>query len=109
MTIAKMWKQCNPQSISGWMDKQNVCTEQWNLLSLRRKEILTHATTWGFPGGSLIKNLPASAGNARDSSSSPRLGGSPGEFHGQRSLVGYSPWVHKESDTTEHTCMLQHK
>ena len=24
-----------------------------------------------------------------------------GEFHGQRSLVGYSPWGHKESDTTE--------
>ena len=24
-----------------------------------------------------------------------------GEFHGQRSLVGYSPWDHKESDTTE--------
>ena len=23
------------------------------------------------------------------------------EFHGQRSLVGYSPWGHKESDTTE--------
>ena len=27
----------------------------------------------------------------------------PGEFHGQRSLAGYSPWVHKESDTTEAT------
>ena len=27
----------------------------------------------------------------------------PGEFHGQRSLVGYSPWGHKESDTTEAT------
>ena len=27
----------------------------------------------------------------------------PGEFHGQRSLVGYSPWGHKESDTTEVT------
>ena len=26
---------------------------------------------------------------------------SPGEFHGQRSLVGYSPQGHKESDTTE--------
>ena len=26
----------------------------------------------------------------------------PGEFHGQRSLAGYSPWGHKESDTTEH-------
>ena len=24
----------------------------------------------------------------------------PGEFHGQRSLVGYSPWGRKESDTT---------
>ena len=25
----------------------------------------------------------------------------PGDFHGQRSLVGYSPAGHKESDTTE--------
>ena len=25
----------------------------------------------------------------------------PGEFHGQRSLAGYSPWGHKESDMTE--------
>ena len=25
----------------------------------------------------------------------------PGEVHGQRSLLGYSPWGHKESDTTE--------
>ena len=25
----------------------------------------------------------------------------PGEFYGQRSLVGYSPWGHKESDTTK--------
>ena len=23
----------------------------------------------------------------------------PGESHGQRSLVGYSPWGHRESDT----------
>ena len=27
----------------------------------------------------------------------------PGESHGQRSLAGYSPWGHKESDTTEAT------
>ena len=26
---------------------------------------------------------------------------SPGEPHRQRRLVGYSPWGHKESDTTE--------
>ena len=26
----------------------------------------------------------------------------PGKFHGQRTLVGYSPWGHKELDTIEH-------
>ena len=32
-----------------------------------------------------------------------------GEFHGQRSLAGYKPWVCKESDMvemTEHTCVF---
>ena len=27
----------------------------------------------------------------------------PGESHGQRSLVGYRPWCHKEADMTEVT------
>ena len=69
----------------------------------------------GFPGGTVIKNLPANAGDARDvdlipgSGRSPGVGNGnplqflPGECHGQRSLVGYSPWGHKEWDTTEHT------
>jgi len=26
----------------------------------------------------------------------------PGKFHGQRILVGYSPWGHKELGVTEH-------
>ena len=52
--------------------------------------------------------------NAGDLGSIPGLGRSPGEgngnplqyyclekSHGQRSLVGYSPWGHIESDTTE--------
>ena len=30
---------------------------------------------------------------------------SPGESHGQGSLVGYSPWARKELDMTEHVCM----
>ena len=30
----------------------------------------------------------------------------PQKSHGQRSLVGYSRWGHKESDMTEHTCMV---
>ena len=26
------------------------------------------------------------------------------KFHGQRSLVSYSPWGHKELNTTENSC-----
>ena len=33
----------------------------------------------------------------------------PGRFHGQRSLVGYSPWFHKESDTTEQLSTQAHE
>ena len=32
----------------------------------------------------------------------------PGESHGQRSLVGYSPWGCKESDMTEHMSTHTH-
>ena len=28
----------------------------------------------------------------------------PGKSHGQRSPAAYSPWGHRELDTTEHTC-----
>ena len=62
----------------------------------------------GFPGGSVINNLPANAG---DVGSIPELGRFPGEgngnslqysflkiFYGQRSLTGYSPWGCKELD-----------
>ena len=31
-----------------------------------------------------------------------------GEFHGQRSLVGYSPWDHKELDITEQLSLHTH-
>ena len=57
-----------------------------------------------------------SACSAGDSSLTPGLGKAPwkrawqpilvflpGESHGQRSLVGYSPWGCQESDTTEAT------
>ena len=59
----------------------------------------------------VVKNLPANAGDLRDLGSIPGLGKSPGgglgnplqyscleKSHGQRSLVGYSPQGHKESD-----------
>ena len=68
----------------------------------------------GFPGGSLVKNLPANAGDARDKSSIPGSRRSPGIGNGnplQYSCLensmgrgawgGYSPWGHKESNMTE--------
>ena len=65
----------------------------------------------GFPGGSDGKEF---ACKIKDLSSIPGLGRFPGgghgnplqyscleNPHGQRSLVGYSPWGCKESDMTE--------
>ena len=64
----------------------------------------------GFPGGSVIKNLPANAG---DTESIPGLGRSPGKGNGNPLQYSYLeiPWteepggltvhgVAKESDTT---------
>ena len=63
----------------------------------------------GFPSGSVVKNPPAmqetqirSLGRENPlEKGMPTLVLLPGESHGQRSLVGYSPWGRKESDTTE--------
>ena len=66
---------------------------------------------YSIPGGAVVKNLSANAGNAGAPGSvfSRR---SPGEgndnplvfllvkSHGQRGLAGYSPWDHKQSDMT---------
>ena len=38
----------------------------------------------------------------------PTLGSLPGESHGQRSLAGYSPQGHKESDTNECACVCMY-
>ena len=61
----------------------------------------------------MVKNLLAGAGDVRDVGSIPGSGRFPGEGngnplrysclgnHAQRSLAGYSPQDHTESDTTE--------
>ena len=67
----------------------------------------------GFPGGAVVKNLPANAGDARDWFN-PWVGKMPwsrkwqpipvflpGKFHGQRNMEGC-----KESDMTEHACWV---
>ena len=80
---------------------------------------------WGFPGGSVVKNPPASAGDAGDMGLIPGLERSPGEKHGsplqysclenpvflsgessgQRSLAGYSSKSHEDQTwvSTQHT------
>ena len=59
----------------------------------------------------MVKNLPVDAGGSvrslgqgdplerRECLPTPIF--LPGKSHGQRSLVGYSLWVHKESDMAE--------
>ena len=62
----------------------------------------------------LVKNPRANEGDIIDAGSIPGLERSPGgeydnplqyscleNHHGQRSLAGYSPWGHKESDRAE--------
>ena len=69
----------------------------------------------------MVKKPPAKAGGTGDVSLIPVLGRSPGggngnplqyscleNPHGKRSLVGYSPWGHKELNTTERLSTAQH-
>ena len=70
------------------------------------KQIWLGNSTVTFPGGSVVRNPPANAGDARDTGSVPGSARSsvflPGEFHGQRNPCG-----HKKSDTTEHALLLE--
>ena len=69
--------------------------------------------TGAFPGGSVVKNLLANVGEARDVGSSPGLWRCPGEGNGNRlrysclgNLVTEEPGglQSKESDKAEHAC-----
>ena len=72
---------------------------------------MTSSRWLGFPGGSDGKGSACSAGDAGSIPGSGKIPWRrkwqptpvfvPGEFHGPRSLAGYSPWGCKESDMTE--------
>ena len=84
------------------------------------KHILTNTPlkiiiSWASQVALAVKNLPANSGDKRGEFNG-WVGKIPwrrareptpvfllGESHGQRSLVGYSPWGRKESDTIEVT------
>ena len=100
-------------------------TQRWNpgLLQCRQspyqlsyKGSLSHIDcVTNYPGCSVSKESACNAGDRGDAASTPGWRRSPGEgngnpfqyflpekSHGKRSLVGYSPWDHIESDMAEH-------
>ena len=99
-----------------YMEKPRTLNSQNSFEKIRMEDYLILRPTvklqWGCPGGSDGKESAYSVG---DPGSVPGLGRSrdwrrawqptpvflPGEFHGQWSLVGYSPWGLRESDMTE--------
>ena len=75
-----------------------------------KEEELSEMRLQGFPGGPDAKESDCNAGDPGSISGSERSWRRewlptpvflPGEFHGLRSLVGYSPDSHKGSDTTK--------
>ena len=115
-------------SINRWMEKENVVPIHNGIfLSLKKNEVQLVLVRWGsFPGGSVVKNPPAKKKKITTTCQDRRHKKCkfnlwvqkiplrrkrqpvpvflPEKFHGQRILVSYSPWSHKESDTNEHAC-----
>ena len=72
--------------------------------------LICPSAIWGFLLARMLKNLPAvqetqfqplGPEDPLEKRMVPTPGFLPGEFHGQRSLVGYHPWGRRESDTVE--------
>ena len=82
-------------------------------LSLYHLSVYTSSDLWSFPGWAVVKNPPVNAGDQEmrfypwvrkipwRRAWQPTPVFLPGKPHGQRSLVGYSPWGCKELDMTE--------
>ena len=92
------------------------------MLELHYFDYSSPSLSWTFQVALMVRNPPATAGRHKRFRFDPWVGKIPwrwesqpspvflpGESHRQRSLVGYSPWDHKELDTTErltHTHMF---
>ena len=99
----------NPMDRGAWQATVYGVAQNWTWLKQFSTAWYCKETKEGFPHGSVVKNPPASAGDRfdpwvgkipwkRKRQLSPVL--LPGKSHAQRSLVDYSPWGLKESDTT---------
>ena len=70
-------------------------TNEWTSASLVAQTVKLSACNAGGVFNSWVGKFPG----RKKWQSTPAL--LPGKSHGQRSLIGYSPWGRKESDTTE--------
>ena len=93
--------------------------KNWKRTSKEREKNSLFLNVTVTSGGTVVKNLPADAGNTGNMGSIPGLGRFPwrkkwqpiqyslhAKFHGQRSLAGYSPQDHKELDTAKPECTV---
>ena len=105
------WKWCLQETSSYKPD------DVWHKVGANGVVVLsTRKATGPFPGGTVVKNPPAFQKWRCEFNPWVRKIPSrmqwqptsiflPGDLHGQRSLLGYSPWGCKESDTTEQLSM----
>ena len=110
LTFRKMWVVLWPQQET---TKTSINHVWWILKKVSSvASLLKPVSQWqvSFPGGSEVKNPPASEGNVGlipGSGRSPGGGNGckfpflPGKSHGQRCPMGYRLQKRKESDTTE--------
>ena len=104
MTPKELIHECYSSNIHESKKSENNPNTQCSLPDERLNE-MWYVHTMGFPGGSVVKNPPATAGDTGDLGSIPGSGRSsegengnplqyslPGRSHGLRSLAGYRPW-----------------
>ena len=98
--IKTLWNRYMKRLTNGWNRIWSLESGLSSFIDLEKLGI-----KMGFPGGMVVKNLPANAGDARDASSISGLGISPGggngnpcqcscweKPHGQGSLADCNPW-----------------
>ena len=110
-TIAKTWKQPKCPSAYEWMRKMwsisiYIYTHTRVYMNTQKYicRYIIYMVKPGFPGGSVVENPPANAGDVGsipgqedllEKEMQPTPVFLPGKSHGQRSLAGYSRWGHK--------------
>ena len=110
------WFTSSSLELLPWAMRASCC--RWGLPLQARSQIREDPWTESFTGGAVVsKELACQCRRHKKCGFSPwakktpwsrkwppTLIFLPGKFHGQKSLVGYSPWGRKKLDMTEHLC-----